>query len=408
MGFQTQARRHVGSKAQSGEKTRKAESESTFSLSHWSPLRASVPSCLRASPASVLITLFSLLLLTGCEKSIRFATFNGSLSREHSGWLLLNLTNPDDPQAKSMADVIQHQNPDVLLLTDVDYDSIDRARYLFEHNYLAVSQGGAPAIKFANHFTGPANCGIASGYDLDHDGKVVTTPGAPGYAGDAIGFGMFPGQHGMLLLSKFPIEKQYIRTFTRFKWKRIPDAQLPMDANGKPWYAHDALEMMRLASTNFWDVPIVIDGKKVVHVIVNRPTSTATDDAAHRNAKRNHDEIRFLSDYISGNDAVTPSRSYYISDDTGLHGGLEVWSKSSVRTSANVPFIVMGQDNSTNAEPLLTHPLLKENAKSDRPEILPSGQFKITGANALSPAPATQPVSGSAPSQRFVYLDLKF
>src|SRR5581483_590379 len=73
--------------------------------------------------------ILAMLLIAGCEKTIRFATYNASLSRAQSGWLLLNLTNPDDPQAKAIADVIQHQKPDVLLLADVDWDYADRAGY---------------------------------------------------------------------------------------------------------------------------------------------------------------------------------------------------------------------------------------------------------------------------------------
>ena len=179
--------------------------------------------CLRVLCASAFLFVF-----TGCEKSIRFATYNASLSREHAGWLLLDLTNPNDPQAKSIADAIQHQNPDVLLLTDVDYDTADRARYLFEKNYLGIPQAGEPEVSYAYHFTGPVNCGVASGFDLDHDGKVITSPGTAQYANDAIGFGFFPGQHGMMLLStKFPIETEYVRSFTRFKWKNVPQRSCP-------------------------------------------------------------------------------------------------------------------------------------------------------------------------------------
>jgi 3-phytase len=355
---------------------------------------------------SSLVIIASLFLL-GCEKSIRFATFNGSLSRERAGYLLFDLTNPNDPQAKAVADVTQHQNPDVLLLTDVDFDNLDRARNLFQQNYLSIPQAGAAELDYPYHYTGPVNTGIASGYDLDHDGKIITTPGTIQYANDAIGFGFFPGQHGMMLLSKYPIDPKEVRTFTRFRWKNMPDAELPTDASGKPWFADDALNIMRLMTTNVWDVPIQINDK-TVHVIVNRPTSTVSDDPAHRNIKRNHDEIRFLADYISGDDRIKPSRTYYLDDDTGSHGGLEDWSQPPVRLAANVPFVILGQDNAENARPLMEHPLLKANASKDRPEILLSSHFKITGGSVLTPPPATQPVTGSNLNQRFVYVDVKF
>jgi 3-phytase len=41
-------------------------------------------------------------------------------------------------------------------------------------------------------------------------------PGAPGYGDDALGFGAFPGQFGMALFSKYPIDTAAIRTFQTF------------------------------------------------------------------------------------------------------------------------------------------------------------------------------------------------
>ena len=167
--------------------------------------------------------------------------------------------------------------------------------------------------------------------------------------------------------------------------------------------------MLRLTTTNVWDVPIKVKDK-VVHLIINRPTSTATDDAAHRNADRNHDEIKFVADYVSGDDKVIPSRTWYITDDASMRGGLEIWSRElHLAPTANVPFVVLGQDNATaGLEPLLNQAWLHANASSDRPEVLPSHQFKVVGGSVLTPAPSTQPVAGSTGKQRFVYVDVKF
>ena len=38
------------------------------------------------------------------------------------------------------------------------------------------------------------------------DGRVVSTPGAAGYGDDALGFGAFPGQFGMVVYSRYPIK----------------------------------------------------------------------------------------------------------------------------------------------------------------------------------------------------------
>ncbi len=356
------------------------------------------PRTLNPSSVRTLCAFAMLFLVAGCEKSIRFASFNAPLSRDRAGYLLLDLTNPDDPQAKSIANVIQHQTPDVLLLSDIDYDHADRARFLFASNYLALPEGGAPAIDYPYHFTGPVNCGVASGYDLDHDGKVITTPGTAQYAGDAIGFGFFPGQHGMMLFSKYPIDTEHVRTFTRFKWKNMPGAMLPTDASGKPWYAADVLDVLRLESADFWDIPITID-KKVVHILVNRPTLTTQDGPEHRLAKRNHDEIRFLSDYLS-EDGTDHSPAKYISDDTNAHGGLV--------PKPHERFVILGVGDSPALDQLLKLPRVETTASPDRSEVVVSKDTKIVAGNILSPPPATQPSVGSATKQRFVYVDVKF
>jgi uncharacterized protein YpuA (DUF1002 family) len=56
------------------------------------------------------------------EKSvIRFATFNGSLNRNNAGDLLTDLSTPDNVQAKTVAEIIQRTQPDVLLINEFDF-----------------------------------------------------------------------------------------------------------------------------------------------------------------------------------------------------------------------------------------------------------------------------------------------
>lgn len=68
----------------------------------------------------------------------------------------------------------------------------------------------------------PSNTGVPSGFDLNNDGRV----GGPD---DALGFGFFPSQFGMLVLSRHPIERDAVRTFRDFRWEDMPGALLPDD-----------------------------------------------------------------------------------------------------------------------------------------------------------------------------------
>jgi 3-phytase len=288
----------------------------------------------------------------GCSPDrVRFATFNASLNRDKPGQLLQDLAKGDDPQIRNVAEIIQRMRPDVLLINEFDFDETDRAFGLFVKNYLEKSQNGAEPISYRYHFVAPVNTGIHSGHDLDNNGKVVSEIGSRDYGGDALGFGLFPGQYGMMLLSKYPVDTKNVRTFQRFKWKDMPGAMLPTKVDGSPWYDEAELNVLRLSSKSHWDVPVKI-GSKFVHVLASHPTPPAFDGPEDRNGKRNHDEIRLWADYLSGG-----SEASYLRDDANRQG-------SFIKES---PFVVLGD---LNADPhdggsvqgavqqLLDHPLI--------------------------------------------------
>ena len=162
---------------------------------------------------------------------LRVATYNLSLNRNATGQLISDLSTTTNVQAKTVAEVIQRANPDIVLMNEFDYDDEGLAVDLFRANYLEVSQGGAAPVEYPYAYVAPSNTGIASGFDLNNNGQTVTTPLAPGYGDDAFGFGAFEGQFGMAVLSKYPIDTDAVRTFQHFLWKDMPGALLPDDPN---------------------------------------------------------------------------------------------------------------------------------------------------------------------------------
>jgi Endonuclease/Exonuclease/phosphatase family len=263
---------------------------------------------------------------------VRFATYNASLNRFNDGELVENLSTPDNTQTQAVAEIIQRVRPDILLINEFDFDANGTAAALFQQNYLSVSQHGATPIAYPYVFSAPSNTGTPSGFDLDNDGTVGADVGTAAYANDSFGFGFFPGQYGMLVLSQYPIDKRKIRTFQKFLWKDMPGALLPDDpATPEPadWYSPEELDVFRLSSKSHWDVPVKI-GHSEVHVLVSHPTPPVFDGEEDRNGTRNHDEIRFWADY------VTPLGGRYIYDDKGRYGGLPF----------GVPFVIMGDQNS--------------------------------------------------------------
>jgi hypothetical protein len=195
-----------------------------------------------------------------------------SLNRPTQGLLREHLADPgaDDVyrrQARNVAEVIQRAAPDIVLLNEFDYDP--EAARLFADNFLAVSQNGARAQRYPYRFVAPSNTGVASGFDLNNNGVADTTPGDQGYGDDSFGFGLFPGQYGMVVYSKYPIDRRAVRTFQHFKWRDMPGNLLPAE-----FYSPEEQAVLRLSSKSHWDVPVRV-GHKTLHFLVSHPTTAA-------------------------------------------------------------------------------------------------------------------------------------
>lgn len=259
------------------------------------------------------------------SNAVRFATFNTSLYADRDGGLLARLHN-HDMAARKVAAIIQHQRPDVLLLNEFDYDAEGEAAAVFLREYLAIGQFGEQPIRYAYHFSGPVNTGVPSGLDLDGDGRSDGP-------GDAWGFGRHPGQYGMLVLSRYPIDDKSVRSFQQFRWADLPAALAPKNPDtGKPFYPDAVWQQLRLSSKAHWDVPITTP-LGVIHFLVSHPTPPVFDGAENRNGLRNHDEIRLWAEYLSGADID------WLYDDAGGRGGL----------AQDAAFVIAGD---LNADPL--------------------------------------------------------
>lgn len=269
----------------------------------------------------------------------RFATFNASLNRGTAGQALTDLSAPGNAQAGAVAEIIQRVRPEILLINEFDYYAPTEAHpdgplvEAFRDNYLEVAHNGAAPIDYPYSFVAPSNTGISSGFDLNNNGVTDTTPGDNAYGDDSLGFGVFPGQFGMVVFSQHPILTADIRTFQHFLWKDMPGALLPDDPAtpaAHDWYSAQELAIFPLSSKSHWDVPIDVDGT-VVHFLVSHPTPPVFDGPEDRNGTRNSDEIRLWADYITPGPA-----SDYIYDDTGTSDGLKPGSK----------FVIAGDQNS--------------------------------------------------------------
>ena len=255
------------------------------------------------------------------SQNVRIATFNVSMDATNyieqdqsplGNELQSNLRNGEHQQIKNIAEIIQRLRPDIIILNEFDYSkqSATDVQNFIKH-YLKESQTNSKPIDYPYFYNAPVNTGVDSGLDLDKDGI------ASGTKGDAFGFGLFPGHYGMLVLSKYPIQFEQIRTFQHFLWKDMPNHLLATikDENGQPYYSQQAQQILRLSSKSHWDIPVKI-GNRTIHLLASHPTPPVFDGPENRNGKRNHDEIRFWTDYLSGSE-----QSAYIYDDNRKSGG---------------------------------------------------------------------------------------
>ena len=296
------------------------------------------------------------------SSAIRIATFNCSLNRNADGELIRDLEGGNDQQARKVARILRTVRPGIVLLNEFDFDEQGQALKSFTSDYLESSADWATErpIAYPYSFSDAVNTGVASGHDLDHDGN---TSGPA----DALGFGRFPGQYGMLVLSQFPIETDSIRSFQKLLWKTMPDAVVPAASTpgAMRWYDDSDLSILRLSSKSHWDIPVTI-GDQVVHLLASHPTPPAFDGPEDRNGRRNHDEIRLWAEYISADSGG------WLVDDAGTVGPL----------AAEASFVILGDQNADpvdgnsfpqSIQQLLNHPRVNST-------VVPSSSGAVSAA----------------------------
>ena len=301
-----------------------------------------MPACLRFLPAALALMLSACTSLSPADASgaatatpadsLRVATYNVSLYDDQAGGLIGRL-QAGDAGARKVAAVLQQVRPDLVLLNEFDYDAAGHAADLFQRDYLEQTQpGGGEALHYPYRYFAEVNTGVPSGLDLDRNGSVGG--GGRDRGNDAWGYGLHPGQYGMLVLSQYPIDADQVRSFQHLRWATMPDARRPIDpASGQPWHDDAIWEKLRLSSKSHGDVPVRTPAG-IVHLLASHPTPPVFDGPEDRNGARNADEIRLWREYIS------PGPHAWLCDDAGHCGGLDEGAR----------FVVVGDLNNDPAD----------------------------------------------------------
>lgn len=208
------------------------------------------------------------------------------MERGGPGLVLQALHIGKDPQLEAALRVIAALDADLLLLTAVDYD-----RGLVLAKVLA-GRLAELGLLYPHRFALRPNRGMATGLDLDQDGRL-------GGAGDAQGWGRFAGQGGMLLLSRQPIIDTAVRDFSNLLWRDLPGHLMPPDT------PPELRETLRLSSTAHWEVPVQLPDcpgrqSRALRLLAYHATPPVFDGPEDRNGRRNHDETAFWLALLEG------------------------------------------------------------------------------------------------------------
>lgn len=203
------------------------------------------------------------------------------LAREGPGLLYQSILSGDDPQVGAVAAVIARADADVLVLQGIDYDMELRALTALADR---LRRDG---VDYPFRFASRPNSGLATGLDLDGDGRR----GGPR---DAQGYGDFAGAGGMAVLSRLPIDQAASRDFSALLWRDLPKADLP------PGWSTEVAATQRLSSTAHWDIVVTLPDQRALHLLTWNATPPVFDGPGDRNGRRNHDEAAFWLRLLDG------------------------------------------------------------------------------------------------------------
>lgn len=234
--------------------------------------------------------------------TLRIATYHTELSRKGPGVLLRDILAGRDAQVQAVLDVIVRVDADVILLLDVDWDFENRA---VEALKSALADRNAP---YPHHVAAQPNTGLPSGFDLDGNERL-------GEGRDALGYGRFTGDGGMVLLSRLPFGD--VSDHSAALWSDHSAVARDVLPDG-------ADTVVPLANVAQWVVPLTVAGAEItlITLAANTPVFDGPED---RNGLRNADELAYVAELAAEHDTPVVLGRGNIDpvDGQGIRGAME-------------------------------------------------------------------------------------
>ncbi len=358
---------------------------------------------------TLLRTLCALLTCLTClpvfAETIRIASFNTELQRDGPGLLLRDIRRGGDAQIKAVVGVIVGNAPDILALQgfDWDYDGVALAAF--------VETLARAGVQYPFQYAPRPNSGLATGLDMDGDGRK-------GGAGDAQGYGRFSGQGGMAVLSRFPILSGQAQDLSDVLWRDVPGALLPTHADGTPFPSPEALAIQRLSSMGHWIVPIQLPDDSILSLLVFQAGPPVFDGPEDRNGRRNHDEVMLWQQVLNGIFGPAPTRRFVLAGGADLDPNDSDGRREAIRALLEDRRFQDHRPASDGATQAGDHGHQGDNKLDtvDWPKVgrlrvdyvLPSADLQVQGSGVFWPAPGQDghDMALTASRHRLVWVDL--
>lgn len=315
-----------------------------------------------------------LLVLVGQQvaaQTIRIATYNAQLSAQGPGLMLQGLQRADAASTVAVVQVIKAVDADILLITNIDYDA--RGEALDALAQLLDNAG----ISYPYRLALRPNTGIASGLDLDSNGRF-------GESRDALGYGQFAGQGGIAMLSRLPIQLDGLRNLNDLKWISLAGNHAPPDTPAS----------LPLSTTGHWMVPVQMPDGSMLTVLAYYATPPVFDGPEDRNGRRNQDETALWSWLLAGQLAEPPPKPPFVIigqsnldpvDGEGRREAIRALIANPALQDPAPKGTAARQDVGQQGDATLDTALYDKIGGLRVEVILPSADLKVSGAGVLWP-----------------------
>lgn len=221
--------------------------------------------------------------------TLRIATWHAPLTRDGPGLLLRDLTRDPDPALAHVFATLATTRPDILVLTDFDYDHGHAALHEFR------SRLAGAGLALPHVFARRPNTGRATGLDLDRNGRL-------GEPRDAQGYGRFAGEGGVAVLSRWPFDEDRAVDLGGMLWRDLPASRMTDADTGR--------HIQRLSTSVHWVLPV--DGPMPLSLLVFHATPPVFDGPDDRNGRRNADEVAVWTHLLDGKLPVAAPQTPFV------------------------------------------------------------------------------------------------